>query len=428
MLAYPRAERATGASYRGTMTESIRHKLAMAGECTINAPTISAQASVQASCPWDSFERQQITLWFDNYRRYINGVDPHSPDETLNVTAVGVLHTTELPQCHGLPGLDDVAQRIPGVVDYLVRCVGLLLQRSTVPYGPNLRTWVRAALDYARNAVVSLNRRPFLLSHLKCGSHFELLEFVRGLECLQVKTRRTVPFLMDMKIFYTLLKMSFAASYTPWHVDQFVLGHPLLYGVGHPYKYSVAITNKAFAPIINFLEQGWDLKAGAVVPMKVKLRHMEKTIVGLFLATAANKARLDSTTHVLMSNLAELSDAQRLGLRCLLALKALLYSYCPALLALEVLVRECNWNGRSMHSAAAAKECIGMSTVLMMNVIPSEKWLSSEYLRTNIVALLFWSDWHTRALGCLFYEEYGQAMLSRLLMRSKEVGNAQSVQ
>ena len=62
------------------------------------APTISAQACVQASCVWDSFERQQITLWFDNYHCYINGVDPHNPDKTLNVTAVGVLHTTELLQ------------------------------------------------------------------------------------------------------------------------------------------------------------------------------------------------------------------------------------------------------------------------------------------------------------------------------------------
>ena len=60
----------------------------------------------------------------------------------------------------------------------------------------------------------------------------------------------------------------------------------------------------------------------------------------------------------------------------------------------------------------------------MMNIIPPEKWLSTEYLCTNTVALLFWSDWHNRALGCLFSEEYGEAML----MRSKEVGNAQSVQ
>ena len=428
VLTYPRAERATGASYRGTMTQSIRRKLAMAGDCTIHPPTISAQASVQALQLWDSFERQQVTQWFDNHRRYINGVDPHSPDRTLNVTAFGVLHTTELPQYHGLPGLDAAAQWIPGVVDYLVRCVGLLLQRSTVSDGPILRTWVRAPLDYARNAVVSVNWRRFRLSHVKCGSHVELLEFVRGLECLQVKTRRTLPFLIDIKIFYALTKMSFGASYAPWHVDQFVLGHPLLYGVWHPYKYCVEITYKAIAPIIKFLEQGWDLKAGAVVPMKVKLRHMEKTIVGLFLATAADKARLDSTTQVLMSNLGEVSDAQRLGLKCLLAPKALLYSYCPPLLALGVLVRECNWNGRSLHSSAAANESMGMTIVLMMNIIPSEKWLSTKYLRTNNVALLFWSDWHTRALVCLFFEQYGEAMLSRLLMRSREVGNAPLLQ
>ena len=157
----------------------------------------------------------------------------------------------------------------------------------------------------------------------------------------------------------------------------------MLYGVLHPYKYSVEITYRAFSPIIKFLEQGWDLKAGAVVPMKVKLRHMEKTVVGLFLATAANKARLDSSTQVLVGNPPELSDAQRLGLEFVLALKALLYSYCPALPALGVFVRECNWNGCSLNSCAAAKECIGMSTVLMMNIIPSEKWLSTEYLGTN---------------------------------------------
>ena len=99
----------------------------------------------------------------------------------------------------------------------------------------------------------------FLLSHVKCGSPVELLEFVRGLECLQVKTRRTVPFLIDMKIFYALPKMSFGASYAPWHVDQFLLGHPLLYGVWRPYKYFVEITYKAFALIIRFVEQDCDL-------------------------------------------------------------------------------------------------------------------------------------------------------------------------
>ena len=82
------------------------------------------------------------------------------------------------------------------------------------------------------------------------------------------------------------------------------------------------------------LEQGWELKPGDVVPLKVKLPHMEKAIVGLPLATAANKARLDSTT-------------------------------------------------------TTAKECIAMSTVLVMHITPYGKWLTIEYLRTNGVALLF---------------------------------------
>ena len=126
----------------------------------------------------------------------------------------------------GLPNLDAVAQAVPRVVAYLVRFVGLLLQRSTLPDGHVLRTWIRAPLYLVRTAVVSLNQRLFLLSELKCGTHVEFLEFVRGLECLQLKTRQIVPFLIDMKIFYALLKMSYGASYAPWHVDHFLLGHP----------------------------------------------------------------------------------------------------------------------------------------------------------------------------------------------------------
>ena len=66
-----------GASYRGTMTQLIRRKLAMARKCTSNAPTISEVATVQAAHLWSSFERQQNAMWYDDYRRYISGVHPH---------------------------------------------------------------------------------------------------------------------------------------------------------------------------------------------------------------------------------------------------------------------------------------------------------------------------------------------------------------
>ena len=83
-------ERATGARYRGTMTQPIRRKLAMAVERTSNTPIISEVATVQAAHVWRSFERQQIALWCDNYRRYISGVDPHNLDKSLNLTTTSV--------------------------------------------------------------------------------------------------------------------------------------------------------------------------------------------------------------------------------------------------------------------------------------------------------------------------------------------------
>ena len=62
------------------------------------------------------------------------------------------------------------------------------------------------------------------------------------------------------------------------------------------------MTYKALVPIVKFLEQGLDLKLGVGVALKVKLRHMVKTIVGPMLAHAANKTRLDSAPQVLMDN------------------------------------------------------------------------------------------------------------------------------
>ena len=41
-----------------------------------------------------------------------------------------------------------------------------------------------------------------------------------------------------------------------------------------------------------------------------------------------------------------------------------------------------------------------MSAVPLMHIIPSDKWLTTEYVRTNSVALLLWCRWHSRAVGC----------------------------
>ena len=86
-----------------------------------------------------------------------------------------------------------------------------------------------------------------------------------------------------------------------------------------------------------------------------------------------------------------MTPIQRKGLRMLLALKALLCTYCPAAFSIATLVRECNWEGRGAGSGIVAKQALEMSLLLMLNILKPEEQLATEYVKTTAVALLFWS-------------------------------------
>ena len=92
-------------------------------------------------------------------------------------------------------------------------------------------------------------------------------------------------------------------------------------------------------PFIKFSEQGNSLKVGSILPRKVKVIHMEKTLLGLMPATSSNRGKLDQRVTALLSSQRELTPIQRKGLRMLLAL---LYTYCPAAFSIGTLVHECN--------------------------------------------------------------------------------------
>ena len=107
------------------------------------------------------------------------------------------------------------------------------------------------------------------------------------------------------------------------------VGFSLVYGVWHSHKYCVELIYRAFLPFIKFLEQGNSLQVGSILPLQVKVLHMEKTLLGLMLATSSNRGKLDERVTALLSSQRDLTPIQRKDLRMLLALKALLYTYCP---------------------------------------------------------------------------------------------------
>ena len=231
--------------------------------------------------------------------------------------------------------------------------------------------------------------------------------------CVEHRTRQCVPLLSDMKIHFALLKLCYGAAYAPWNVPQLLLGFPLVYGVWHSYKYCVELIHRAFLPFIKFLEQGHSLQVGSILPRKVKVIHMEKTLLGPMLATSSNRGRLDEHVTAVLSSQRHLTPIQRKGLHMLLALKALLYTYYPAALGIGTLVRECIWEGRGAGSGIVAKQALEMSLLLMLNILKPEEQLATEYVKTTAVALLFWSQWHSSSLGCIHSKKLGEALLSR---------------
>ena len=163
-------------------------------------------------------------------------------------------------------------------------------------------------------------------------------------------------------------------------------------------------------------------------PESHRQRNMEKILLGLMLATSSNRGRLDERVTSLLNGQRDLTPIQRKGLCLLLALKALLCTYCPAALSIGTLVRECNWEGRGAGSGIVARQALEMSLLLMRNILKPEEQLATEYVKTTAVALLFWSQWQSASLGCIHSEALGEALLSRFSAHCRRNTACTSVQ
>ena len=96
---------------------------------------------------------------------------------------------------------------------------------------------------------------------------------------------------------------------------------------------------------------------------------MEKTMLGLLVSTPINRARPDELVCALLTNHRDLYAIQRKGLRMPLALKSLLYTYCPYVLTIGILVQECNWEGSRGAFWTIAKHSLEMSLLVMPNPV-----------------------------------------------------------
>ena len=123
-----------------------------------------------------------------------------------------------------------------------------------------------------------------MLSQLRYVTKPDHLKLLNTIGHVQQATRHDLPLCVEMKIHYELLKYLYGQSYTSWNFQLHWSSLPLIYGVWHLYKHMITMLYRNFVSIVCLIERvQTNFKEGDAVPTKVKLLHMEKTILALCL-------------------------------------------------------------------------------------------------------------------------------------------------
>ena len=201
-----------------------------------------------------------------------------------------------------------------------------------------------------------------LLSKEKVSSNVWLLNLLQFTRDLAQHTRPVVPVLCDENIHYRICKMMYGEKTTGCNVGLFLRSHSILYGFWHAYEVCVTQGFRSFWVIVSLFRKGL-LRSGDTVPYFPKLITMEITVGALLLGMGPHIRRLNRKCHTL--GMAQSANRQtRLRYAVCKAMQVLLTQYCPMLLYLGHLVRQCNWVGENANTGVFASE--GLQIVMFL--------------------------------------------------------------
>ena len=344
-----------------------RRILARSGLARYSAPSVKEKAAVRLQTTWSKIHQQWVVLWIDNWYNKQFTTNPDKNDKSLNATALAVLLLTYAPRYwHGHPRLEELEQRVPVVARMLGNTEGTLARilrnlgfASTRPVVRN----IKAPLDTIRPVPAKRPYwQPLCLSKEKVSGNVSLLNLLQFTRDLAQHTRPVVPVLCDENIHYRSCKMMYDEKTTGRNVRLFLRSHPILYCFPHAYKFCVTQTFRPFWPIVTFFHKGL-LRSGDTVPCFPKLITMEITVGALLLGMGAHIRRLNRKCHSL--GLARPANSRsRLRYAVCKAMQVLLTQYCPMLLYLGHLVRQCNLAGETANTGVFASE--GLQVVMCL--------------------------------------------------------------
>ena len=384
------------------------------GACKYSVPSIEYQAGIVAGRVWDALGSGQWMAWYDNFYRRRFCPSPHDNNVSLNCTAVTILKLANvIPPFVSFPTLDDLVDSFPSMASRLVTSHSSLCRSVADIMSEAIDAHhIRCPLDMRRMGVTSVQWQPFLLSPKETGRQDDLVCLLKLMSELQQRTERVFPFVVDEQIHYRIMKLLYSTSYSKWKVNTWLIRTPPIYGVWHPYKYSLTLCYRRFFPIMVFLSNG-RLSPGDIVPSFPKIIWMERMFACLLVLAHRLKGCMDVKKQDVAKWPKPLDRPPQRIYDNIHALYSLLYEYTPALFLLGCLVRDCNWG--SADSGTALKVLEYSLHVIQHLCLGSESKV--EYVRSLSSALMIWSSWYSNLPGHAHSEEMCEALLSRLVQK-----------
>lgn len=391
---------------------------------------MAERARVAAEALWEGLDGRQCVLWMDNWCMLRWGTDPVHPEYTQNVTALAILdldalldrpmptRSTTVPTFPGHPDLGYVVRHVEGAV---ALCTSVAASMHTTANAFNReelqRTDVRVPLDLVRHNMRSLQWRPFSLTEQTVSGTVDLLDLLRSARDIQVRTRRVLPLLVDENIHYRVLRMLYSPAFAEYDVHAYLKDVPLIYGIWHAYKHTLLVVYKCHLPVLAHLEENRAPQAGGSARSHRKVLYLEKLFAALLLCRGAVIGHLEARLRHLQRRPEGIRNCEYIDYaeEILYGLDDLLSFYVPTLLHIGYKVRECSWNGRPGGGVLGdtARRVLEMCLLVQVHLL-QDRQARTEYVRTISVALLAWQPWMSRLPGCVFVEEAGEALISRL--------------
>jgi hypothetical protein len=284
---------------------------------------------------------------------------------------------------------------------------------------------VRVPCDLRRYGVTNVPWRPYKIVDADIKSTAGLVSALCDVLDGQQASSGLCCLLMDVNIFWRVLKLVYAVQKVPANVMGCLRECVPLLGVWHAYAHSLKKVYERFLQWWACLENAAyiDFPEECTVYTRPRVIVIEQLVMGLFLAAPNVAVEMRRTEQVLKQQQDDAGQAwvQFQGLRMLMT------EYCPLLVDMGISVRQCFWPdvSKDVDSGDLARRVLRDALVLSQAV---QSGGSSEYLRNLCLMDLLWGRIHQHLPAASYVEECLESSLSTLGRRLRTDPRATTVQ